>query len=84
MSQEPNTTEPDSSVHRVLTEVLRHTFERAVIENLDWSDLADEFVIALGGRVVCIMNADYEYLVDGKVAEAKARHTALPQEAPAS
>jgi hypothetical protein len=62
VSQDPHITEPEGSVHVVLAEVLKLTFERAVIENLTWGDVADEFVIALGGRVVCISIADYEEL----------------------
>lgn len=61
---------PEEPVHVTLTRVLKTIHREVILKmatvsdgNVAWDEVADEFVMALAGRVVTISVRDYDHLV---------------------
>jgi hypothetical protein len=72
----------EEPVHQELARAIERAF-RALLASDDpemtWTDVADEFVLALGGRVVPIARSDYDHLITSR-RDARAALRALEQE----
>jgi hypothetical protein len=54
---------PMIAVHGHVIEALKTILPLMRLDAANWDDIADEFIMALGGRVVPISREDYDFLI---------------------